>query len=234
MAQAVAYVGNLFGIPARALILDTAPKSKIDAVRKYGAEVVIISWDDAIAYSENPPGDRCFIHPLGEFKLMDGHGTIGLEIMEDEPDIDTVFVPLGAGFLGASISLAVKAIKPSVKVIGVNAENSPHFYKSLEAGKVVETKPKATLADGISALATESTLNLIKETLDEVVLVSERKIEKAIRFLAIENKVVAEGAGAISLAAALDVPLSKRGKSACIISGGSIDPEKLVQILREK
>ena len=100
MAQAVAYVGNLFGVPARAVIFDTAPRSKIDAVKRYGAEVVILSWKDTSAYLEKPPSDRCFIHPLAEYGLMDGHGTIGLENMEDAPDTETIFVALGGGLLG--------------------------------------------------------------------------------------------------------------------------------------
>lgn len=233
MAQAVAYVGNLFGVPARALILDTAPKSKIDAVKRYGAEVIIMSWNDALAYVENPPSDRCFIHPLAEFGLIDGHGTIGLEIMEDAPDTETIYVPLGAGFLGAGVALAAKALKPSVRVVGVNSESSPHFYESLKKGRVVDVEHKPTLADGISAMATEDTLQLIKETIDEVVLVSEEKISEAIRILALENKLVVEGAGAISLAAALATPKEERGKTACILSGGSIDAEKLAEILRK-
>jgi len=240
MAQAVAYVGNLFGIPARAVIFDTAPKSKIDAVKRYGAEVIILSWKDVPAFLEKPPSDRCFIHPLAEYGLMDGHGTIGLEIMEDAPDTETIFVPLGAGLLGAGVSLAAKAIKPSIRVVGVNAENSPHYYESLKHGRVVETELKPTLADGSSGNLgsippdiAENNLNLIKETIDEVVLVSEEKIEEAIRLLALENKLVVEGAGAISLAAALETPKEKRGKTVCILSGGSIDADKLAEILKQ-
>jgi len=231
MAQAVAYVSNLFGVPSRAVILDTAPKSKIDAVKRYGAEVIIVSWNDALAYLDNPPSDYCFIHPLAEFRLMDGHGTIGLEVMEDASDTETIYVPLGAGFLGAGVALAAKALKSSVRVVGVNAENSPHFYESLKKGSVVDVEHKPTLADGISAMATDDTLQLIRETIDEVVLVSEEKIKEAIRLLALENKLVVEGAGAISLAAALSVRKEKRGKTVCVLSGGSIDANKLAEIL---
>ena len=106
------------------------------------------SWDDWVAYTNHPERDRCFISAVEEFGLMDGHGTIGLEIMEDAPDVDTIYVALGAGFLGAGVALAAKALKPSVKVIGVNSENSPHYFESLKQGRVMDTPPKPTLGDG--------------------------------------------------------------------------------------
>lgn len=117
MAQAVAYVGNLFNIPARALIWHDAPKSKSDAVKKYGAEVIPIKREEAFEHVDNLPRDRCFLHGLEEYILLEGHGTIGLEIMEDAPETDTIYIPIGAGFLGAGVALAAKALKPSVKVV---------------------------------------------------------------------------------------------------------------------
>ena len=232
MAQAVAYVGKLYGIPSRTVILDYAAKSKAQAAKKYGAEVIILPFNDALDYANNPPSDRCFLHPLTEYGLLDGHGTIGLEIMEDAPDTETIYVPLGAGFLGAGVALAAKALKPSVRVVGVKSESSPHFYESIKLGKAVETERKPTLAEAISSLATEDRYLLIEETIDEVVLVSEEKIEEAIRYLALENKLVVEGAGAISLAAALETPKGERGKTVCILSGGSIDSDVLSKILQ--
>jgi threonine dehydratase len=239
MAQAVAYVGKLFNIPARAIVFDTAPKTKIDAVKKYGGEVITKSWDDWVEYVGNPPDDRCFIHPFEEFGLMDGHGTIGIEVMEDAPETQTIYVPLGAGLLGAGVALAAKALKSSVRVVGVNPENAPHYYESLKHGRVMDTPPKPTLSDGTAANLISfpnagNSLDLVKETIDEVVLVSETQIEDAIRYLAVENKLVAEGAGAMSLAAALDAPREERGKTVCILTGGSIDVEKFTKIVSNK
>jgi len=237
MAQAVAYTAKLFNIPSRTIVFDTTPQTKIDSIRKYGGEVVKKTFDEWVEYTINPDEDRSFIHPLEEFGLVDGHGTIGLEIMEDEPETGTIYVALGAGFLGAGIALAAKAMNPSVRVVGVNSENSPHYYECMKQGKVTDTIQKPTLSDG-SAINlgafpnTNDVLRLVKETIDDVVLVSEDKIADAIRYLALENKLVAEGAGAISLAAALNTPVEERGKTVCVITGGSIDAEKLTKILK--
>lgn len=237
MAQAVAYVAKLFNIPSRTIVFDTTPKTKTDSILKYGGEIVYKSFDEWVEYTVNPDTDRSFLHPLEEFGLVDGHGTIGLEIMEDTPDVETIYVALGAGFLGAGIALAAKALKPSVRVIGVNSENSPHYYECMKRGKVVDTILEPTLSDG-SAINlgafpnTRDVLQLVKETIDDVVLVSEEQIADSIRYLAVQNKLVSEGAGAISLAAALESPVEKRGKTVCVVTGGSIDPEKLAKILK--
>ena len=237
MAQAVGYVANLFQIPSRVAISDTAPQTKINNCRRYGSEIELVKWaQDTFDHADSLAHGYCFIHTIREYGLMDGHGTIGLEVLREAPDVDTIYVPLGAGFLACGIALAAKAVKPSVKVIGVNSEGSPHFYSALKAGKVVPYEFKPSLADGIEGggtLMTRESFDLMKETLDDVVLASEEGIRKAIRFLALENKVVAEGAGAISLAAALATPKRERGKTVCVISGGSIDAAKLAHILEE-
>jgi threonine dehydratase len=237
MAQAVAYVARLYNIPARTIVYDTTPQAKVDSIRKYGGEVVPKTFDDWVEYTSHPDEDRSFIHPLEEYGLVDGHGTIGLEIMEDMPESETIYVALGAGFLGAGIALAAKAINPSVKVIGVNSENSPHYYECMKHGRVVDTIMKPTLADGSAVNLgafpnSDRLLRLIEETIDDVVLVSEDQIADAIRYLALENKLVAEGAGAMSLAAALDTPVEARGKTVCVLTGGSIDSEKLAKLLK--
>jgi len=237
MAQAVAYTAKQFNIPSRTIVFDTTPQTKIDSIRKYGGEVVKKTFDEWVEYTNHPDEDRSFIHPLEEFGLIDGHGTIGLEIMEDEPETETIYVALGAGFLGAGIALAAKAMNPSVRVVGVNSENSPHYYECLRQGRVVNTHMKPTLSDGsavnIGAFPnSDRLLRLVEETIDDVVLVSEEQIADAIRYLAVENKLVAEGAGAMSLAAALNTTVEERGKTVCVITGGSIDPEKLAKILK--
>lgn len=237
MAQAVAYTAKQFNIPSRTIVFETTPQTKKDSIRKYGGEVVPKTWDEWVEYTNHPDEDRSFIHPLEEFGLIDGHGTIGLEIMEDEPDTETIYVALGAGFLGAGIALAAKAINPSVKVVGVNAENSPHYYECLKHGRVMDTPMKSTLSDGSAVNLgafpnSDRLLRLVEETIDDVVLVSEDQIIDSIRYLALENKLVAEGAGAMSLAAALDTPVEERGKTVCVLTGGSIDSGKLAKILK--
>jgi len=236
MALAVGYVANLFKVPARVAIIDTAPKYKIDATRKYGAVVDLVSPSTMMDYIEHPPHDYSFIHPMADYGLMDGYGTIGIEIVEDIPDVDSIFVPVGAGFLSAGVALAAKSLKPHVRIIGVNAENCPHYHIGFKKGGLAPFEYKPTLADGIagSFRISREIFELVRETLDEVVIVPEPEIARAVRFLAIENKLVTEGAGAISLAAALAIPKEERGKSVCILSGGSIDAGKLAHILEEK
>ena len=238
MAMAVAYSAKLFNIPSRTIVFDTTPQTKIDSIRKYGGEVVKKTFDEWVEYTIHPDADRSFIHPLEEFGLVDGHGTIGLEIMEDTPDIETIYVALGAGFLGAGIALAAKALNPRVKVVGVNSESSPHYYESYRKGKVLDTHMKPTLSDGNAVNLgsfpnSDKLLQLVKETIDDVMLITEEQIADAIRYLAVENKLVSEGAGAISLAAALSTPVKERGKTVCVLTGGSIDSEKLVKILKK-
>lgn len=233
MAIAVAYVGKLLGIPARGIMFDNTPRTKIRAVERYGAEVILLSREEAFDYVENPPEDRCFLHPLEEYTLLEGHGTIGLEIIEDAPETDTIYVPIGAGFLGAGTALAAKALKPSVRVVGVNSDAYPHFYESYKQGKPVDVEFKPSLADSIAAPITrEHMLQLHHKIIDDVVLVSEEMIKESIRYLATENKMVVEGAAATTLAAALNEAKENRGNTVCIISGGSIDPEKVAEILK--
>jgi len=232
MAQAIGYVANMYGVPSRAIMPDYAPKSKIEACKRYGMEIILVSWDEIFEYLNNLPEDRCFLHPLEEYMLLDGHGTIGLEIIEDAPETDTIYVALGVGFLGAGTALAAKALKSSVKVVGVNTLNYPHFYESFMQGKPIEVEHIPTLADGNAAMVTEHMLRLVQDVIDDVVVVSEEMIEESIRLLAMENKMVVEGSGALGLAAALSVDEEKRGNTVCILSGGSIDAEKLSKILK--
>ena len=232
MAIAVAYVGKLLGIPARGIMFENTPKSKIKAVERYGAEVVLMPWKEIWDYLDNLPEDRCFLNGLEDYTLLEGHGTIGLEIIEDAPDTDTIYVAIGAGFLGGGTALAAKALKPSVKVVGVNSDAYPHFYESFKQGKPVEVEVKHSLADSIAAPVTrEHMLRLLQEVLDDVVLVSEDMIKESIRYLATENKMFVEGAAATTLAAALNEKKENRGNTVCILSGGSIDPEKVAEII---
>jgi threonine dehydratase len=231
MSQGLGYTANLFDVPSRAIMPKHTPRSKIESCRKYGMEIMLMSMQEIFEYLDNLPTDYCFLHPLAEFLLLDGHGTIGLEVVEDAPETETIYVPLGVGFVSSGTALAAKALKPNVRVIGVNAETAPWFYESLRKNRVVPVEPIDTIADAINDPVTEDMLKLVRETLDDVVLVSEEEIRKAIRFLTLENKLVAEGAGAISLAAALATPKEERGRTVCVLTGGSIDADRLSQII---
>lgn len=231
MSQALGYVANMFGVRSRAIMPKSAPKSKIEACGRYGMEVILMSWEELFGYIDHIPDDRCFLHPLEEYVLLDGHGTLGLEIMEDAPQTDTIYVALGVGFLGCGVALAAKALKPSVRVVGVNSVEYPHFYESIRQGRPVQVEHKHTLADGSTGSVTEHMLRLVKDVIDDVVLVSEEMIEESIRLLAMENKMVVEGSGALSLAAALSDDREKRGHTVCILSGGSIDARELSRII---
>ena len=209
------------------------PKSKIDAVEKYCAEFVLIPREEIFDYIDNLPEDRCFLHGLEDYTLLEGHGTIGLEIIEDAPETDTIYVAIGAGFLGGGTALAAKALKPSVRVVGVNSDAYPHFYESFKCGKPVDVEIKHSLADSIAVPVTRAhMLRLIQGVLDDVVVVSEDMIKRSIRYLATENKMFVEGAAATTLAAALNEDTEKRGNTVCILSGGSIDPKKVAEIIK--
>lgn len=234
MAQAVGYVARLFGVPARVVVVETASEYKIELMKRYGVEVDRVKLDEIYDYLEDLPFEHCFIHPLFEYGLLDGYGTITLEILEQAPDIDTIFAPVGAGLLSVGLTLAKKALNPDVKVIGVQTENSPHYYNSFKKGEHAAYKYVPSICDGISIGQSEfprESTELVMETLDDMVLVSEDKVRDAIQYLALENNLVTEGAGAIALAAALDMSKKKRGKSVCILTGGCIDAEKLSKIL---
>ena len=234
MAQAVGYVAKLFKVPARIVVLETASKYKIELMKRYGVKVDVIKLDLIWDYLENLPFDHCFIHPLYEYGLLDGYGTISLEIHEQAPDVDTIFVPVGAGLLSVGITLAMKELNPYVRVIGVQTENSPHYYNSFKKGELAPFKYVPSICDGIAIGQTDpwkEPTELVMGTLDDMVVVSEDKVRDAIRYLALENNLVTEGAGAIAVAAALEMPIRDRGKSVCILSGGSIDGEKLSKIL---
>jgi len=163
---------------------------------------------------------------------MTGHGSLGLEILADMPDVETVFVPVGGGGLIAGVGSALKAVQPSVKVFAVEPKGCPSLHASLKAGKPASVECR-TMCDGVAVpYITDEMFPLLRELVDEVVLVSEEAVKATIKRLALRDKMIVEGAGALSLAAALSVPKEERGKSVCILTGGSIDSEKLVKILQ--
>jgi threonine dehydratase len=164
---------------------------------------------------------------------MAGNGTIGLEILEDYPDVETIFVPVGGGGLSSGIGTAVKAMRPGVRIVAVEPEGCCALSQSLEAGKPMSVTCD-TICDGVAVpLVVPEVFDILRELIDDVVLVSDNDVKKTIKRLALRNKIVTEGAGALATAAALATPPSKRGKSVCIISGGSIDPDFLASIITD-
>ena len=233
-AQALAWTGRHFGVPARSIMPDNAPASKIEAVRAYGGEPILVPTAEVFRYLrehswENEP--YSFIHPWINRDLIIGHGTMGPEVIAECPDVDTVFVPVGGGGLIAGVGSAVKALKPSIRVVAVEPVGCPSLHAGLEAGRPLSVDCD-TICDGVAVpYITEEMFPLLRDLVDDAVLVSDDAVKASMRRLATANKMIAEPSGALALAAALAIPDEKRGLSVCIVTGGSIDPRKLAAIL---
>lgn len=236
-AQGVALGAAHNGIKAVICLPAGAPISKVEATKGYGAEVVMVPgvYDDAYerAIRLRDEEGYTFVHPFDDPKVIAGQGTIGLEILEEMPDVEAVIVPIGGGGLIAGVAFALKMLRPDVKVYGVQAEGAPSMAKSIADGHKVHLDSVRTVADGIAVKEPgERTYNLVKEYVDEVVTVSEDEIAAAILALIEKQKLVAEGAGAVSVAAAMfnKVPI-KGKKTVCIVSGGNIDVTSLNRVI---
>ncbi len=234
-AQAVGYMARELGVPSRSLVPETLHEGKRRAIEAYGTELVEVSMTDLMIYMfeegwrEEP---YCYLNPWGEPLMISGHGTIGLEIHEDLPEVDSVFVPVGGGALLSGVAAALKALEPSVRVYAVQAEVNSALAAAFTAGGPVWIDWHDTIVEGASTpVITHNMYPMLQDLVDEVVLVSENDVRTAMRRLALSDKLVTEGAGAASLAAALKVPLSERGSSVCVVSGGSVDPLLLAELV---
>ena len=233
MSQGVAWAAKNLGIDSAAIMPEGAPEMKTATTRAYGADIEFIPRDQMFqAMDDGRFNDRPgFIHPFDDADVVAGHGTAGLEIIEDMPDVQTVIVPVGSGGLLIGIATAVKAINPDVRVLGVQPEGASGFAISLEAGEP-RTMQGTTFVDGAGApFVMQAMFPALQHLADGCLTVSDDETEDAIRRLATRNKLIAEGAGAMSVAAALNLPAEERGKTVCIVSGGSIDPDQLAEIL---
>ncbi len=240
-AQGVAYHCQLLAIPATIVMPKLTPFTKVEKTSAYGARVVLEG--DGLAEAATYAMERCsaenltFIHPYDDPRIVAGQGTVGLELIAAAPDIDTVVVPIGGGGLISGIATAIKALAPRVRVIGVQTALFPHMIKRLRPGLDVpldsSERGRSTLAEGIAVkVPGELTSKIIADTVDDLMLVSEAGIERAVNLLLTEEKIVAEGAGAAPLAAVLSEPGRFAGQRvAIIVSGGNIDPRILASVL---
>ena len=236
-AQALAWSARRFGVQARALMPDGAPASKIEAVRAYGAEPVLVSVEELFRYLRERLWEHepyAFIHPWIDRDVLIGHGSIGLEIYQEVPDVETVLIPVGGGGLLGGAASALKALRPGVRIVAVEPEGCPSLARSLDAGAPVSV-PCNTICDGVAVpFITDEMFPLLQQLVDRVALVSEEDVRAAVRRLAIGNKILTEPSGALATAAALAIPEPERGRSVCVVSGGNMDASTFAEILTAK
>lgn len=239
-AQGVAYAATTCGIKSTIVMPSNAPQAKVEATRGYGAEVIQHGevYDECYekALEVQKETGSTFISPFNDEDIIAGQGTIALEILQELPDVDAILVPIGGGGLISGIAVAAKSINPGIKIIGVQAEIIASSKTSLEAGKVVTVKGIKSLADGISVQTPgEICFEYIRKYVDEIVTVSEDEIAKACFTLMERSKLVAEGAGAVPMAALLSNKIKVHAKKiAVLISGGNIDISMVSKILNRE
>ena len=238
-AQGVALAAKQALIPATIVMPEWASISKQEATRSYGGYVVIAgqSLGESIKKAEEMARDgKRFIHPFDDPDIMSGQGTIGLEILEDLKETDMILVPIGGGGIISGIASAIKSIKPDVHVIGVQSAACPSAYESCRQGKITRVDAKQSIADGISVKQVgKMNFEIIQKTVDDVVLVEEDQIAAAVLLLLERKKILAEGAGAVSLAALLSglVTIPQGSKVVLLISGGNVDSPLLGRIITQ-
>ena len=236
-AQGIALSATRLGIRSVICMPAGAPISKVEATRAYGAEVVLVPgvYDDAAREAERLTKEHgyTFAHPFNDPYVIAGQGTIGLEILEQLPDVSQVVVPIGGGGLISGIAYAIKHLKPSCRVIGVQAEGAASMEQSIRQGRPVELGSVATIADGIAVKRPgDLTFQLCREYVDEIVTVREDEIASAILALMEVQKTVAEGAGATPVAACMFQKVdTTAGKTVCVVSGGNVDVTTLSRVI---
>ena len=236
-AQGVALAASRMGIKSIICMPDGAPISKVESTKALGAEVCLVkgAYDDAYAHAcrlQQETGST-FIHPFNDDEVIAGQGTIGLEILDQLADVDAVICPIGGGGLISGVAYAIKTLNSNVKVYGVQAENAPSMAQSVERGEAVTLETVQTFADGIAVKHPgDVTFEMVQRDVDQVVTVSEDEIAAAILALIEKQKLIAEGAGAVSVAAAMFHKLPIEGKKVvCIVSGGNIDVNILSRVI---
>jgi threonine dehydratase len=234
MAQGVAWNARRLGVPCTVIVPDHAPQTKIAAVERLGATIVRLpfeAWWNVLVEHHHPGIDGVFVHPVSDPAVIAGNGTIGLEILEDLPDVGAVVVPFGGGGLSCGIGSAIRALSPGVKIYAAEVETAAPLSASLAAGRRLKIAYTPSFVDGIGSTGVlEEMWPLASRLLDGSCVVSVAQAAAAVRLLVERNRVVAEGAGAASVAAALDGKAGG-GNVVCVVSGGNIDASKLAAIL---
>jgi threonine dehydratase len=235
-AQAVSWAARVVGVPCTVVMPTDAPRSKMDAVRGYGATIVThadrATLFDRLREEEARTG-ATFVHPFDDPVGLAGAGTVGLEIVEQVPDVECVVVPIGGGGLMSGVTCAVKALSPECRVVGVELEAGRGMTRALAAGKPVPVTPPQTLADGLTPpFVGAIPLEVAQQALDDLVLVTEEEIMEAMRVLLVRAKLYVEGAGAAATAALIagKVKLRDGAKVVAIVSGGNVDPERTLAL----
>jgi threonine dehydratase len=234
MAQGVAWVGRELGLPATIVVPEHAPATKIAAIERLGGRVLRVPYEDwwqAIISSVIPGETGLFVHPVADEAVMAGNGTIGLEILEDLPDVDAVVIPVGGGGLTVGIASAIKAIRPEVRIVTVEPETGAALAAALAAGEPTDVEYQTSIVDGSGSRRVLDVMwPRLQEVVDEALAIPIAEAETAIRTLAERGRVIAEGAGALAVAAALSGRVGGQ-RVACIVSGGNIDLDALASIL---
>lgn len=236
-AQGVALAATRHGVKSLICLPEGAPISKIQATKGYGADVCLVKgvYDDAYqkALELKEQYGYTFVHPFDDEDVIAGQGTIALEILEDMPKVDAIVVPIGGGGLISGIAYTIKNLKSKIKVYGVQAEGAPSMYRSIKEGAPITLDEVNTIADGIAVKHPGAlTYELTKKYVDDIFTVTEDEIATAIVTLMERKKMVAEGAGAVAVAAAMFNKLPLKGKNVvCIVSGGNIDVNKLSRVI---
>ena len=236
-AQGVALAATKNGIKSLICLPDSAPISKVEATKGYGADVCLVEgcYDDAYkkALELKESEGYTFVHPFDDENVIAGQGTIALEILNDLDNIDAIVVPIGGGGLISGIAYTVKQIRPSVKVYGVQATGAPSMYNSVKDGKIEALTGVSTIADGIAVKQPgENTFRYVSDYVDEIALVSDDEVSSAILALIEKQKMIAEGAGAVAVAAVMSGKFNLKGKRVvAVVSGGNIDVTSLSRVI---
>ncbi|MGI6030634.1 MAG: threonine ammonia-lyase [Eubacteriales bacterium] len=236
-AQGVARAASMGNISAKICLPDNAPISKVEATKRYGAEVVLVNgaYDDAYrrALELQAEEGRTFIHPFDDDDVIAGQGTIGLEILDQLPEVDAVIVPIGGGGLISGVGFVIKALNPRCKVYGVQVAGAPSMYNSIDHQHIEELKNVATFADGIAVKRPgDITFQMVSQYVDEIVTVTDDEVASAVLTLIEQQKLIAEGAGAVSVAAAMFNKVDIQDKKVvCLVSGGNIDVNILSRVI---
>jgi threonine dehydratase len=238
-AQAIAFAARAAGVPVTVAMPKTAPQSKVDATRSYGAEIVFAADLTKLIALVGELRDRSgayFLHPYDDPGMIAGHGTCALEVLEDLPDADVVVVGVGGGGLIAGIAVAATARRPGIRVVGVEPTGAAGMRRALDAGEPVRLERIDTIADGLAApVAGTIPLEIVRRLVADVVVVDDDVIAEGVRFLATRAKLVAEPAGAAATGALLagKVPVRAGERVVAVVSGGNVDLTRLAQIFGE-